>query len=119
MGLHHGVLGVRLDQMLQLGDDVAGRDDKAPRVAAHGLVQRATKRDEAIAAELPTLATEGDDSIPASAGDALIEPAKNHLITRDAPRCRVVHVAVGVSAKQLGRRDLPRPRRTAPRQSWF
>ena len=115
MGLYHGVLGVRLDHMLQLGDDVAERDDKAPRVAAHGLVLSATKRDEPIAAELPALAAEGDDSIAAFAGDALIELAKNHLIMRDAPRCGVVHVAVGLSA-QLGRRDLPRPRPTALRR---
>jgi hypothetical protein len=48
MRLDHGVFGVTLDLMLELGDRMAGRDDEAARVETHGLVLSATKRDQSI-----------------------------------------------------------------------
>src|SRR3954466_8372312 len=95
MRLDHGVVGVPLDLVLELCDHMAGRDDEAPRVETHGLVLRATKRDEPIAAELPALAPERDDSIAPFGVDALVEHAERRLVPCHAPRVRVTAGCVG------------------------
>src|SRR3954452_18582869 len=85
MRLDHGVLGIPLDLMLELGDHMAGRDDETPRVETHRLVLIATKRDESIAAELPALAAERDDAIGRLGVDALVERAEGRLAACGAP----------------------------------
>src|SRR4051794_20136027 len=112
MGLDHGMVGGALDDMLQLGDHMAGRDQESPRVAAHRLVCRAMKGDQPVTAELPALTAKRDDSIRASPGDGLVELAKSHLVERDAPRADVIHALVGQPAESVprfSRTDSPRP----------
>jgi len=104
MGLDHGMVGGALDDMLQLGDHMAGRDQESPRVAAHRLVCRAMKGDQPVTAELPALTAKRDDSIPASAGDGLVELAKSDLVERDAPRADVIHV---LSVSEVSTRFCP------------
>jgi hypothetical protein len=100
MRLDHGVFGVPLDLMLELGDRMAGRDDEAPRVETHGLVLIATKRYESIAAELPALAAERDDAIGPVVVDRLVERAEGRLVACQAPR---VHLNAGCVAEEIHR----------------
>ena len=56
MGLDDGVFGVLLDDVFEFAHDMAGCDEKAPRLRAHGLVLVGAEQDEAVAAQLSALA---------------------------------------------------------------
>jgi hypothetical protein len=113
MRLDDGVFRVPLDLLLEFGDHMAGRDDEAARVEAHGLVLSATKRDQSIAAELPALAAERDDSIGRFGVNALVERAEGHLVACHAHR---VHLNAGCVAEEIHRpRPMVPPRRNTRR----
>jgi hypothetical protein len=84
MCLDDGVLRMVLDLALELGDQMARRDDETPRLDAHGLVLVAAKADESVAPQLAALAPEQDRGILDLSVDPFVELAEHRLIARDA-----------------------------------